>query len=177
MVTVNDAPAVSVTPPDFAELYRQHAPAIVRYLHRRLGDDVCEDAAAETFARAWQRREALRDPANGALPWLYGIAGNVVSERWRAERRRLKALERVAAHDNRSAEPAHERALQPRTIAALRRLPTTDREALLLVVWGELSYEETARAMGVPVGTVRSRINRARNRLGIDLNDLDPQSS
>jgi RNA polymerase sigma factor (sigma-70 family) len=144
--------------------YRQHLPAIVRYLRRRLGDDVAEDAAADVFARAIRAERAAQAVS---LPWLFGVAANVISEHRRSERRRLRAIERLAAQTPSEHSPVEVvAALDPALIRALRRLDRGDLEALLLVVWGELTYEQTAEALDVPVGTVRSRIFRARKQLG-----------
>jgi RNA polymerase sigma factor (sigma-70 family) len=141
--------------------YRENLTAVVRYLRRRLGEEAAEDAAADVFVRA------LRHPAQDfSLPWLYGIATNVIAERRRAERRRLRAMKRVArANADRADRAAREPAVDPQLVAALRRLNATDRECLLLIAWGELTYEEVARATDVPVGTVRSRVARARRQL------------
>jgi RNA polymerase sigma-70 factor (ECF subfamily) len=92
------------------------------------------------------------------------VAANVISERRRAERRRLRAMERLASQAPRGTVEAPED-LDPRLIAGLRQLEAADREALLLVAWGELSYQEAAEALQIPVGTVRSRIARARGQL------------
>jgi RNA polymerase sigma-70 factor (ECF subfamily) len=160
----HSGPSPSVTQPSSVEeAYRLHLPAIVRYLRRRLGDDAAEDAAADVFTRA------LRAHAKGqdvSLPWLFGVAANVISERHRSERRRLRAVERLAGQAPRADLPAEPGAeLDPELIRALRSLDRGDREALLLVAWGELSYEQVAEALSIPVGTVRSRIFRARRQL------------
>ena len=150
----------------FGVVYERHGPAVVRYLTRRLGADVGEDAAHDVFVRAFRLRAGY-DAARGSVAgWLFGIAVNVASEHRRAEGRRLRALERVAGATPRSvtdAPPALD--LSPGLAGALRRLPAKEREALLLVVWGECSYDEAAAALRIPVGTVRSRISRARTTL------------
>ena len=131
---------------------------------RRVGANAAEDLAAEAFERAFRVRARYRAELGSALPWLLGVASNVIADHRRAERRRLAALERLA----RSAPELVEHAaagLAPELVHELRRVPATDRDALLLVVWGELSYEEAANALGVPVGTIASRIARARRRL------------
>jgi RNA polymerase sigma-70 factor (ECF subfamily) len=150
----------------FSAVYRQHLPAVSRYLCRRLGDDVGEDAAADVFTRALASSKRSDIDAEAMLPWLYGIAANVIAERRRAERRRMKALQRAAAHAPRSsAGPEGVRGLSPALMGRLRELPDVDREALLLMAWGGLSYDQIAVATAVPIGTVRSRISRARGRL------------
>lgn len=80
----------------FEALYVAHRSSIIRYLRRRLGDDDGEDAAAEVFLRAYRRIDALESTPGESRPWLYGIAEYVVLERWRAEERRLRLIERVA---------------------------------------------------------------------------------
>lgn len=156
--------------PALEAAYREHFPAIVRYLRRRLGDDVAEDAASDVFLRAL-RAHYSGTPVSG--PWLYGVAANVISERRRSERRRLRAIERVAAQTPPAAANEIDLALSPELIRALRRLNTGDRDALLLLAWGDLSYEQVAQALDIPIGTVRSRIARARAQVGLSLTRLD----
>ena len=148
----------------FAELYRRHRASVARYVTRRLGADSFEDAAAEVFIRAFRGRAMYVAERDSALPWLLGIANHVIGDHRRSEARRLAALAR-ATIDERSVPAAEVRAVAPDVVDELRRLPKHERDTLLLVVWGELSYEETASGLGVPVGTVRSRIARARTRL------------
>jgi RNA polymerase sigma-70 factor (ECF subfamily) len=116
------------------------------------------------FVRAFSARERYRAERDSALPWLLGVANHVIADHRRAERRRLAALERLARTAPRLIE--HEDAgLGPELVHELRRLPSAERDALLLVAWGELSYGEASTALGVAVGTVASRIARARQRL------------
>ncbi|MDQ6807540.1 MAG: RNA polymerase sigma factor [Actinomycetota bacterium] len=150
----------------FAVLYERHRLALVRYALRRVGGELAEDVTAEVFVRAFRARATYRPEHETALPWLLGIATNLIADHRRRERRRLKALQRLSA-DAPEALGHADPALSQELIRTLRRLPAADRDALLLVVWGELSYEETASALGVPVGTVRSRIARARRRLSV----------
>jgi RNA polymerase sigma-70 factor (ECF subfamily) len=160
-------------PASFSELYERHSRVVLRFVARRVGAVPAEDLAAEVFVRAFRSRANCRCEYGSALPWLLGVANHVVADHRRVERRRLETLERWAAetpglvrHENAS--------LAPELVHALRRLPAKDRDALLLVVWGELSYLETATALGVPVGTVRSRIARARRRLAAALGQAAP---
>jgi RNA polymerase sigma factor (sigma-70 family) len=145
-------------------LYERHHAAVHNYLRRRLGVDAADDLAAETFVRAFRARARYRPQSDSARPWLLGIAANPIGHRRRAEARALRALQRAAAQPSRAHDgPAEE--LDPRLIEALGHLSHRDREALLLFAWGELSYAEIAEALGVPIGTVRSRIHHARASL------------
>ncbi|WP_205695459.1 RNA polymerase sigma factor [Conexibacter sp. SYSU D00693] len=151
----------------FAEVFDEHFDAVHRYLHRRAGD-AAEDLAAETFERALRAFgtfDARRGPVRA---WLFGIATNVVAAHRRAEGRRLRAYareagRRPAADDVPDVGAGVDAARQARRAAeALRALSPEDRDVLLLVAWADLRYDEVASALGVPVGTVRSRLHRAR---------------
>jgi RNA polymerase sigma factor (sigma-70 family) len=152
------------TPTAFAELYDRHGRRVVRYVARRVGAIDAEDIAAEVFVRAYSRRATCRGEHGSVLPWLLGVANHVIADHRRVESRRLETLERLAETTPTSVEHEHV-GLAPELLRALRRVPAADRDALLLVVWGELSYDEAATALDVPIGTVRSRIARARKRL------------
>jgi RNA polymerase sigma factor (sigma-70 family) len=175
MVSANDDAEVLARslaePGEFAAIYTRHGPAIVRYARRRLGETTGEDAATEVFVRAFKQRATYTAQHPTALPWLYWLAGQVVGDYARAERRRLRLLARLAetvappSIESFGARPG----LGPEVVRGLRRLSDADRETLLLVVWGELTYEEAAAAVGAPVGTVRSRISRARRQLREDI--------
>lgn len=158
-------------PGAFGEVYERHGVAVRRYLVSRVGSHDGEELAAEVFMRAFRTRDRCRAEHDSALPWLLGIANHVVGDHRRLERRRLAALERLLVEEPESAAQT-EAALTAEVVSALRRLPATHRDALLLMVWGELSRDEVAAALGVPVGTVNSRIARARKRLVSDLAPL-----
>lgn len=167
----------------FAELFHRHAPRIQRYVVRRLGQDAADDIVAETFLLAFRQRAAYDQTREDALPWLYGIATNLIGRHRRAETRLYRALARTGTDpvtapftdlaDDRVTAGAASR----RLALALAGLSAAYRDTLLLVVWGDLSYEEAAAALGVPTGTVRSRVNRARAALRRQLGDLAPSSS
>jgi RNA polymerase sigma factor (sigma-70 family) len=164
--------ARSVDEPDhFAVFYRRHTGTILRYLRGRLSLDIAEDAAHEVFLRAFRQRASYEPRFPTARPWLLGIAAHVIADHHRNEVRRLRALERESmSQPSASANPGLDAPeLSAELAAALRRLSLGDREALLLTVWGELSYEETAAALNIAVGTVRSRIARARAFLRSEL--------
>jgi RNA polymerase sigma factor (sigma-70 family) len=154
-------------PPAFEAVFTRHYEAVHRYAQRRVGVDAADEIAAETFLQAFDNRSRF-DPAQpSARPWLLGIATNLMRRRWRDERRQLAAYERTldeAAAGSAAADPpAHD---VGRDLAvALASLTGDDRDALLLFVWADLSYQEIGDALAVPIGTVRSRISRARRCL------------
>jgi RNA polymerase sigma-70 factor (ECF subfamily) len=160
-------------PQAFSALFERHFSAIHRWLRRRVGEPLAEDLAAETFTRAFDRRERFDgDAYASARPWLFGIAAHLVHDHQRSELRRLRALARAerweaSGEDMASAAVgrADAAAAGPAVAAALAALRAEERDVLLLVAWAGLEYEEVARATGVPVGTVRSRLHRARRRL------------
>ncbi|MQY08168.1 RNA polymerase sigma factor [Actinomadura macrotermitis] len=160
----------SIADPDrFTELYDRHAPAIHRYAARRLGSDAADDLMAETFLIAFRKRRRY-DPARAdARPWLYGIATRLIARHRRAELDRYRLAERIGGQAAPPVPAPDPHTLHPSLARALAELPKTHRDALLLVAWAELSYEEVAAALDVPVGTVRSRLSRARARLRTEL--------
>ena len=165
----------SLTDPEqFAVLFRRHAPAIQRYVTRRIGPHAADDVVAETFLAAFRQRTSYRTGTADALPWLYGIATNMLRRHWRTEVQQLRLLARTAT-DPVTAPFTDQVEASVSTNAALAvglaRLPGPQRDALLLVAWGGLSYEQAAEAMGVPLGTVQSRVSRARRRLRAALRD------
>jgi RNA polymerase sigma-70 factor (ECF subfamily) len=163
-------------PAMFSSLYERHLRAVASYVARRTGPGLSEDLTAEVFVRAFRKRAVFRDEHGSALPWLMGIANNLIADHRRAERRRLEMLRRLATTRPVSAE-ADAGVLAPELVGELLRLPAADRDTLLLVVWGELSYAEAATALSVPIGTIRSRIARARQRLGAAIGQpADPQA-
>jgi RNA polymerase sigma factor (sigma-70 family) len=150
-------------PHAFASVFDRHFDTIHGYIQRRVGRDLADDLAAETFARAFDGRRRYDQRYPDARAWLLGIATNVMRRHWRTEHRRLEVLSRAAV-----AEPAAEdagEAVRAELLTALRLLSRRDREAVLLYAWADLSYEEMAIALEVPVGTVRSRLARARRLL------------
>ena len=157
-------------PEGFALLFDRHAAAVHRYLGRRVGD-LADDLLSEVFLIAFRRRESWRAVHVEVRPWLFGIATNVVHGHLRTEQRRYRALAR--ALPERDAEPPDTdelsdrlaaQALRSTLAAALASLKPADRDVLLLFAWGQLSYEEIAAVLDVPVGTVRSRLHRARRQ-------------
>ncbi len=158
--------------PAFGVLYERHARAIYNYLFRRCADwGLAEDLTSVVFLDAYRRRATARIDEEKVLPWLYGVATNVLRNQRRSVRRHAEALRRLAPPEPVTglAGDAVERIDAERrmraVLAAVQELPQSDQEVLALCVWSELSYEDAAVALGVPVGTVRSRLSRARRRL------------
>jgi RNA polymerase sigma-70 factor (ECF subfamily) len=147
---------------------------------RRLGQDAADDIVAETFLLAFRQRDSYDQARPDARPWLYGIATNLIGQHRRAEIRLYRALARTGADPvtesftDRIDDRVSASTASRRLAAALARLSAELRDTLLLVAWGDLSYEETATALGIPVGTVRSRISRARSALRRSLGDTNP---
>ncbi|WP_433418591.1 RNA polymerase sigma factor [Microtetraspora malaysiensis] len=170
-------------PEAFAELFRRYAVDITRYVTRRLGSDAADDVGAETFLTAFRQRDGYDRSRPNARPWLYGIATNLMGRYVRAEVRQLRVLERTGVDPvmepftERSDERLTAEASSRRLAGALRALPRGHRDALLLVAWGGLSYPEAAEALGVRLGTVRSRISRARDKLRKELGGIDPMTT
>jgi RNA polymerase sigma-70 factor (ECF subfamily) len=158
-------------PGAFAALYDRHAAPIYRFAARRLGPDAAEDILAETFLAAFRRRESYELGRPDARPWLYGIAVNEIGKRRRSEVRMWRALARTGIDPVTDGEAArsHERLVaigaRPQLASAIARLSPGDRDVLLLFAWADLSYEQIAVALGIPVGTVRSRLSRARRKM------------
>lgn len=156
----------------FAVLFERHAPAVLAYLVRVAGRDAAEDLLGETYVVAFKSRARYDQKYLDARPWLYGIATNLARHHHRAEGRRLRLARR--AFQQRASEPDEATEVDDR-LAALRDFAQVARaldalnplyaQALLLYAGAGLSYEGTARALAVPVGTVRSRIARSREAL------------
>ncbi|MGZ0151024.1 RNA polymerase sigma factor [Kribbella sp. WER1] len=156
-------------PEEFARLFDRYAVTIHRYVARRLGRTEADDLLGQTFLIAFESRHKYS--ADGALPWLYGIATNLVRRRRRDEVRQYRAYARAGGDrdlDLLDAEVAArvDAASASRLLTGvLARLRPAERDVLLLYAWEDLSYTEIAQALDLPVGTVRSRLHRARRAL------------
>jgi len=157
-------------PEAFGLIYDRHAASVLRFLGRRVGAAVAEGLVGELFRIAFERRKTFDISRASALPWLYGIGSNLLLKHRRGEARRLRASARMAAAGEAAGRRAAAGALDarllfPRVADAIKALPDGEREALLLFAWEDLSYQSVAEALELPVGTVRSRLNRARAQL------------
>jgi RNA polymerase sigma-70 factor (ECF subfamily) len=147
-------------PRAFGTIFERHFDAVYGYARRRIGTELAEEIATETFVRAFDRRKAFDTDRGDARPWLFGIAANLLRRHWRAERRRLEAYARAAG-----GAPAADAETRVEVVAALDSLSRDERETLFLFAVADLSYEEIADALEIPIGTVRSRLARARGRV------------
>lgn len=155
----------------FEAAFREHFAPVYRFIARRVGPDVADDLAADTFATAYRRRVAYRPDRASLRSWLYGIAVNLLRNHWRTEQRLLERDARLAAATavTPTAPDAASTGLEPRLAAALSRLSRQQREVLLLHAWADLDHHEIAAALRIPEGTVRSRLSRARAFLRAEL--------
>lgn len=179
----SDAIAASLhEPARFAVIFDRHYEGIASYLTRRTGRALAEELASETFVRAFAARAGYDLAYSDAGPWLYGIANNLLRKHVRSEERRrrayARALERVDAADELDVVVGRiDAAAGAQVLAAsLARLSPADRDTLLLFALTDLDYEGIARATGVPVGTVRSRLHRVRRHLQAALDPIDERS-
>ena len=160
-------------PSAFAELFERHARVVGAFAARRVGFDAAEDILSETFLVAFRRRRDFDAAWESARPWLLGIASRLIRKHRTREAAQWRAFAAAASSGERATDGAID-AVGSRTDAAadlralapkIARLSAGDRETLLLYAWGDLTYEQVALAQGIPVGTVRSRLNRVRRKL------------
>jgi RNA polymerase sigma factor (sigma-70 family) len=163
--------ASQADPELFATIFDRHADEIHRYAARRLGQQAAADVVSEVFLAAFRNRGRYQADRADARPWLYGIATNVISQQLRAEGRRAHLLA-AAPPPARVDFPADDigdrisaERLRPLMFDVLSGLDAADRELVLLVAWAELSYEQVAQALQIPLGTVRSRLHRVRAKV------------
>lgn len=155
----------------FGLLFERHARSVYNYCFRRTGDwSQAEELTAIVFLEAWRRRRDIQLEREDALPWLLGVATNLVRNLRRTHRRWRSAIDRLPRPSIADFEVDVDERLddERRMQAVLRvvgRLPRADQDVLALCIWEGLSYEEAALALEIPVGTVRSRLSRARARL------------
>lgn len=156
---------------EFAALFDEHYPRLHRYLHRRVGPDVADDLAQETFAEAIRRRHRY-DPRRGAPgPWLYGISHTLLARHRRSEQRQLMAYARTGvdpfarSEDDEAVSRADASSHGAALARALAGMSGRDRDVLLLFAMADFGYAEIAQALSMPVGTVRSKLHRSRRRL------------
>ena len=160
-------------PDAFAALYERHVDAVLNHCFRRTGSwALAEDLTSSVFLETWRRRHVLEiDTGASMLPWLLGTANNVIRHQMRSLLRHRKALSRLphgvtgADHSDEAVARIDAEAHMRQVLGAMKRLTMVEQEVIALCVWAGLGYADAAVAMGVPIGTVRSRLARARERL------------
>ena len=170
--TVDPASDKTVDPADLGGLFDRHGAELLRYCARRVGPDHAEDVVAETFLTAHANFRSYDPSRSGPMPWLYGIATNLLRRHGREEVQALRAFARAGrvvqrgSEDwDRAAERVDAYRARHRLAKALASLPRKQRDVLLLFAVAQLEYEEIAVALGMPVGTVRSTLHRARAKV------------
>jgi RNA polymerase sigma-70 factor (ECF subfamily) len=154
----------------FAEIFDRHFNGISVFLRRRIDQGIADELTAETFLIAFRGRHAFDTTRASAKPWLIGIATNLLRREHRGEARRLRAYARL----DREPEPdiadeavsrGHAESKRANLVEAVLSLSADEKHVLLLFAWADLSYEEIAEALEIPIGTVRSRLARARKHM------------
>jgi RNA polymerase sigma factor (sigma-70 family) len=164
-------------PEAFGEIFRRHARAVFAICYWRTGDAaVAEDVTSVVFLEAWKRRDVVVLEQRSALPWLLGVANHTSRNATRSLRRYSQALKRLDGHRSLLDDDAVIDRLDAEISLNMvnevaRELNEQEREIVLLVFWSGLSYEAAAVALGVPVGTIRSRVSRTRRKLQLRLGD------
>lgn len=160
-------------PQAFGDLFHRHATAVYNHAFRRTGSwERAEDAVSIVFLETWRLRSKVTlDEGGTLLPWLLGVANNVIRRQYRTRLRHARLLAKLPPPD---LEPDHADDVDQRladerrmreVLADMESLTVSEKEVVTLCLWAELTYEQAAVAMGVPVGTVRSRLSRARAKL------------
>lgn len=161
----------------FGEIFTRHHDVIFRYVARRVGSQDAADVTADVFGRAFTIRHRYDTTRPACLPWLYGIAVNIIGDRLRRVKRQQRtylvvASETVVDESEDSDSRLIAEQASGRINHALARLSHKDRETLLLYALEGLTYKEISAALSIPVGTVGSRISRARSQILELLPDL-----
>lgn len=157
----------------FGELFDRHAKAVYNFLFRRTASwSDAEDLTSAVFLQAWRRRADVVLDRDSALPWLLRTADNTVRNDWRGKQRYLRALpgfQSLAGHQPDHANDVAARLDDEREARelrrAIRRLPRSERQVVELCLWTGLDQQAAAIALDIPLGTVKSRLSRARKRL------------
>ncbi|MFC0530156.1 RNA polymerase sigma factor [Phytohabitans kaempferiae] len=177
-MTTPTSPATT-DPADLAGVFDRYARELLRYCTRRVGEQVAEDVVAETFLVAYEQRHRYDAARGEVLPWLYGIATNLLRRHRRTEIRALRALAHADGGSpvDGPAQRATERVDAARAVArlsaVLAKLPRRQRDVLMLYAVAELEYAEIAAALQIPLGSVQSALHRARAKVRAALAEGD----
>jgi RNA polymerase sigma-70 factor, ECF subfamily len=170
MQSDSEAIAASLVDPHaFGAIFERHFGAIHGYLRRRFDDELADELAAQTFFVAFDRRSRFDQERTDARPWLFGIATNLAHNHRRREQAELRAIAAMATKSGTVIEGVEARIdaerLRGSLAHALADLPAEESDVLCLLVWAELNQAEIADALAIPLGTVKSRLFRARGRM------------
>lgn len=167
-----------------ARLFDEHVDDLYGYVGRRLGREVAADVVSDVFEVALRQADRYDTARGSERAWLFGIATNLIRRHWRTEQRRLRATHRLANRTTVPGDPLLEIADRidasteaERVMAAVGDLAPEDRDLLMLVAWEDTPYTVCAEILGIPVGTVRSRLHRIRRELheAVQLNSPTPE--
>ncbi len=157
---------------EFSLVFDRYHTDIFRYIARRIGHDAAGDVAGEVFTRAFAGRARYDLSREMCRPWLYGIAANLIRDHLRSQKRRGRAYLKAAGLEIAAELPiddvearASAAGMVPEINSALGKLRPDDREVLLLFSLADMTYDDIAVALAIPIGTVRSRLSRARRRM------------
>ncbi len=156
----------------FADLFERHSAAVYNHCFRRTGSwSVAEELMATAFLEAWRCRRSIPAAADRVLPWLLAVANNVMRNSRRSRRRYAAALARLPRPET-MPDPADDVAVRvdaerhmSRLLPVLRSLPERQRQVVELCVGAGLTHQEAARALSIPVGTVKSRLARGMDKV------------
>ncbi len=156
----------------FAVLFDRHSSKVYNHCFRRSAEwSMAEDLTSVVFLEAWRKRRQVRLHGDSVLPWLLAVANNCLRNAERSRRRyhrllaKLPRPEDTPPLDAQTSARVDDEVTMRRLLLVFRQLNTEDQEVIALCDWSGLSYEEAATALDIPVGTVKSRLSRARTRL------------
>jgi RNA polymerase sigma factor (sigma-70 family) len=160
----------------FAEVLVRHRSAVFGFITRQMPRDDAADLTSEVFAKAFSLRAAYDTSRSSALPWLLGIAHNVVGDHYRRREVRVRHQSSLLAIEEVEDDPyldvVNRLAIEKQRehiVEALSRLEPRDRDVLILTALGDMTYAEVAETLNIPIGTVKSRLSRARSRMRLFL--------
>ena len=161
----------------FEALFARHVTAVYNHCFRRTGSwSAAEDLVSIVFFKAWQQASRVRFAGASVLPWLLAVANNACRNHERSQRRHARLLSRippplpVADHAPDIDDRIDDERRMKNILEAMSTLSAADQDVLTMCDWAGLSYADVSTALGIPIGTVRSRLSRGRERLRTRVN-------
>lgn len=158
--------------------FDEHARSLGSYAARRVGPGLARDIVSDTFRVACERFGDYDAARGSERAWLFGIATNLIRHHWRSEERRLRIQARAASGSPSAVDPLlrvddrlDASARYERVVDAVATLAPDDRDLLVLIAWEQMTSREVADVLGIPAGTIRSRLNRIRTQLAEIVNE------